>query len=57
MMRVRHTRYDQASKRLAEAERTASDQAVMIAGLQQQLPRAPGGHHHHPAFRAEEPGL
>ena len=36
------TRYTEASKRLAEAERTASDQAVMIAGLQQQLARDAG---------------
>jgi hypothetical protein len=39
---VWHTRYDEASKRLAEAERTASDQAVMIAGLQQQIARDAG---------------
>ena len=39
---VWHTRYDEASKRLAEAERTAADQAVMIAGLQQQLARDAG---------------
>ena len=36
------TRYTEASKRLAEAERTAADQAVMIAGLQQQLARDAG---------------
>ena len=39
---VWQTRYTEASKRLAEAERTASDQAVMIAGLQQQLARDAG---------------
>ena len=54
---VWQTRYTEASKRLAEAERTASDQAVMIAGLQQQLAReTPGGRHHHPLhFGRREP--
>ena len=34
---VWHTRYDQASKRLAEAEHKAADQAATIAGLEQQI--------------------
>jgi len=34
---VWHTRYDQASKRLAEAERTIADQTGTITGLEQQI--------------------